>query len=89
MQPLSEFIEQHFPHEYIQVEGKPETREHKSHCPPCLLQAWLREADKHVALRIIRAVPPALTPLRLDASNKAYEHVREELLGTTRTEGGK
>ncbi|KKL54033.1 hypothetical protein LCGC14_2269430, partial [marine sediment metagenome] len=30
MQPLSEFIEQHFPHEYIQVEGKPETREHKS-----------------------------------------------------------
>ena len=54
-----------------------------------LLEAWLREADKHVALRIVRAVPPALTPLRLDASNQAYGHVRDKLLGTTRTEGEK
>ena len=82
MKPLSEFLEE-FPHENWWGEHDPKR------CRRCKLQAWLREADKHVALRIIRAVPPALTPLRLDASNKAYEHVREELLGTTRTEGGK
>ena len=81
MKPLSEFIEQYFPHEYIQVEGKPETREHRSHCPPCLLQAWLREAETWVDNSRYQSVTFAG---QVDA-----DAVLVELLGTTGQEGEK